>query len=141
MPHDVLHHHDRIVHEDADGEDQREERDAVERVAVEKEHEQRQRQRDRNRDEHHRRLAPAEHEPDERRHREHREQHVPQQFVALLGGRLAVVAGDREMHVGGHERPLQRVELLRHVVRDVDGVGALALGHGDRDRGVGAGLA
>ncbi len=97
---DVLHHDDRIVHEDADGEDQREERDAVQRVAVEVEHEQRQRQRDRNRDEHDRRLAPAEHEPDERRHREHGEQHVPQQLVALLGGGLAVVAGDGEMHVG-----------------------------------------
>ena len=44
--------------------------------------------------EHHRGLAPAEHEPDQRRHREHRQQHVPQQFVALLGSGLAVVAGD-----------------------------------------------
>ena len=30
---DVLHHHDRVVHQDADGEDEREQRDAVERVA------------------------------------------------------------------------------------------------------------
>ena len=141
MSHDVLHHHDRIVDEDADGEDQGEERDAVERVAVEKEHEQRERQRDRNRDQDHRRLASAEHEPDERRHREHRQQHVPQQFVTLLRGRLTVVAGDREVHVRGHERALERLEFLRHVMRHVDGVGPLALGHGDRDRWLGAGLA
>ena len=33
VPVDVLHDHDRVVHQDADGEDQREERDPVERVA------------------------------------------------------------------------------------------------------------
>ena len=35
MPHDVLHHHDGVVHQDADGEDQRKQRDPVECVAVE----------------------------------------------------------------------------------------------------------
>ena len=35
VPHDVLDDDDRVVHEDADREDQREERDAVQRVAVE----------------------------------------------------------------------------------------------------------
>jgi len=39
VPHDVLHHYDGIVHEDADGEDEREQRDAVQRVAIKKEHE------------------------------------------------------------------------------------------------------
>ena len=68
VPHDVLHHHDRVVHENADREDQREERDAVEGVAVEKEHEQRQRQRDRNGGQYHRGLAPAQNQPDQRRH-------------------------------------------------------------------------
>ena len=63
---------------------------------------------------------------------------MPQQFIALLGGGLAVVAGDGEVHVGRHERPLQGVELLSHVMGYVDGVGALALGHRDGDRGVGA---
>ena len=35
MADDVFHHHDRVVDQDADGEDQREERDAVQREAVE----------------------------------------------------------------------------------------------------------
>ena len=35
VAHDVLHDHDRVVHQDADGEDQREQRDAVQREAVE----------------------------------------------------------------------------------------------------------
>ena len=92
---DVLHHDDRIVHQDADGEDQREERDAVQGVAIEIEHEERERERDRNRDQHDGRLAPAEGQPDQRRDREDGEQHVPQQFVALVGGGLTIVTGDR----------------------------------------------
>ena len=52
VAHDVLHHHDRVVHQDADGEDQREQRDAVQRVAVEIEDGERERQRDGDRDEH-----------------------------------------------------------------------------------------
>ena len=47
VAHDVLDDDDRVVDEDADREDQREERDAVQRVAVEVEDEQRQRERDR----------------------------------------------------------------------------------------------
>ena len=35
VPLDVLHHHDGVVHQDADGEDQRKQRDPVQRVAVE----------------------------------------------------------------------------------------------------------
>ena len=130
---DVLDHDDRVVHQDADREDQREERDAVQGVAEEIEQEERERQRDRNRDQHHGRLAPAEDQPDQRRDREDGEQHVPQQLVALVGGRLAVVAGDGELHVRRHQRPLQRVELRRDAPGDVGRVGALPLGDGDGD--------
>ena len=35
---DVFHHDDGVVHQDADGEDQGEERDPVERVAVQVKH-------------------------------------------------------------------------------------------------------
>ena len=59
---DVLDHHDGVVHQDADGEDQREERDAVEREAVEVEHQQRQRERRGNGDADDARFAPAERE-------------------------------------------------------------------------------
>ena len=115
------------------GEDQREERDAVQGVAIEIEHEERERERDRNRDQHDGRLAPAEDQPDQRRDREDGEQHVPQQFVALVGGGLTIVTGDGEMHVRRHERSLERVELLGDAVGDVGGVGALPLGDGDGD--------
>ena len=48
VPDDVLDDDDRVVDQDADREDEREERDPVERVAVEVEDEQRERQRDGN---------------------------------------------------------------------------------------------
>ena len=62
---DVLDDDDRIVDQNADGEDQREQRDAVERVAERVVHEQRECERHRYSDEHDRGLAPAEEEPDE----------------------------------------------------------------------------
>ena len=136
---DVFDHDDRIVYENTDGKDQCEERDAVQRVAIEIEHEQRERERDRNRDQHHGRLAATENQPDQRRDREDGEQHVPQQFVALVGSGLAIVTGDGEMHVRRHERSLERLELLGDTVRDVGGVGALPLCDGDGDGGLRAG--
>ena len=50
MPDDVFHHHDGVIHQDADAEDQREERDAVEGETIEIENQQGERQRGRNGD-------------------------------------------------------------------------------------------
>ena len=94
---DVLDHDDGVVHQDADGEDQGEEGDAVERVAVEVEHQQRQGQRAGNGDADDDRLAPAQRQEDEQRDADHRDAHVEQQFVGLLLRRLAVVAGDGDL--------------------------------------------
>ena len=139
MAEDVLHHDDRIVHQDADGEDQREEGDAVQGVAIEVEREQRERERDRNCDQHDRRLAPAKRQPDQRRDREDREQHMPQQFVALVGRRLAIVAGDGEVYVRWHERSLERVELRGDAAGDIGGIGPFPFGDRQRDRRLRAG--
>ena len=65
MPHHIFHHHDGVIDEDADGKNQREQRDAVQRVAVKIEHEQRQRQSRRNGNGHDDRFAPSQHEHDE----------------------------------------------------------------------------
>ncbi len=53
MPDDVFDHDDRIVDENADGEDEREQRDAIERVTVEVEDGESERQRYRDRDKDH----------------------------------------------------------------------------------------
>ena len=84
MADDVFHHDDRVVHEDADGEDQREERDAVQREAVEIKHQQRQCERRGNRQQHDERLAPAERQQDQERHAHDRKQHVPEQLVGFF---------------------------------------------------------
>ena len=91
---DVLDHDDGVVHQDADGEDQGEEGDAVERVAVEVEDQQGQGQRGGDGQHDDDRLAPAEGEEDQQRHAEDGDAHVQQQFVGFLRRRLAVVAGD-----------------------------------------------
>ena len=73
VPDDVLDDDDRVVHEDADREDQREEGDAVERVAEEPEDEERERERHRHGEQHDARLAPAERQRHQQRDGEGRE--------------------------------------------------------------------
>jgi hypothetical protein len=136
VAHDVFDHDDRVVDQDADREDQREERDAVQRVSVKVEHQQREREGRGDGEQHDERFAPAEEEQDQQGHAEDRDAHVQQQLVALLGGGVAVVAGDGHADVGGQQRALEGVDLGEHVVDDVDGVGAGALGDADRDGGL-----
>ena len=133
VPHDVLDHDDRIVDQDADREDQREERDAVERVAVEIEDEQRERERDGNRGQHDDRLAPAEHEPDQHRHRHDGEEHVPEQLVRLLRGRLAVVARDRDVQVARQQIAARASRPSRSTAR-VSAIALVPFALGDRQR-------
>ena len=133
---DVLDHDDGVVHQDADGEDQGEERDAVERVAVEVEHQQRQGQRAGNGDADDERLAPAQRQQDEQRHADHRDAHVEQQLVGLLLRRLAVVAGDGHLHAVGDDPALERLDLLQDLVRDRDGICPGPLGDGQGDGGL-----
>jgi hypothetical protein len=113
MADDVFDHDNGVVHQDADGEDQREERDAVEREAVEVKHQQRQRERRGNRQHHDERFAPAQHEQDQKRHAHHREQHVPEQFVGFVLRRQTVVAGDGDLDIGRNDVALERVNFLQ----------------------------
>ena len=133
VAHDVFYDDNRIVHEDADGEDQREERDPVQRVAVEIEGEERERQSHRYGQQHDRGFALAERQPDQRRDGQHGQQHVPQQLVRLLGGCLAVIPSHRHLEIGWHRRASHELEFLLDAPCDVDGVGALALGDRERD--------
>ena len=135
MADDVLDHHDGVIHQDADGEDQREERDAVEREAVEVEDQQRERERGRDGERDDGRFAPAEREQDEQRHADDGDAHVQEQFVGFLRGGLAVVARDGDCDVGGNERAFERLDLAQHLVRDGDGVRARPLGDAERDGG------
>ena len=136
VPDDVLHDDDRIVDEDADREDQGKERDPVQRVAVRPEREQRQRERDRNRGQDDECLPEPERQRDEERHRHDGEEHVVEELVRFLCGRLAVVSRDRDVQIAGQEYRPHRRQLGFDLMRDGDGVGALALRHGQGDRGM-----
>ncbi len=144
VPVDVLHHHDRIVDQDADREDEREQRDAVERVAQRVVHEEGERQRHRNGNQYHQRLTPAEEEPHEERHRERGDQQVQDQLLRLVTGSLSVVARHIERDVGREEAPARRLHALLHGVGHDGGVGPLPLGDADRhgvpDRSAGDGM-
>jgi len=98
---DVFDDDDGVVHQDADGEDQREERDAVERVTVEVEHEECEREGRGDGEEDDKGFAPAEEDEDEDRDAEDRDAHVEEELVALLSGGVAVVARDRDGDIGG----------------------------------------
>ena len=91
---DVLDHHDGVVDQDADGEDQREERDPVQRVAHQPGGEERQQDRHRDDDRDHEGLAAADGEGDQGDDRDRGEAEVVEELVGLLVGGLAVVAGD-----------------------------------------------
>ena len=107
VPVDVLHHHDGIVDEDADREDQREQRHAVEGEAHDVRCEQRHRQRQHHRAADHDGLAPAQREQHQQHHRGGGEGQFVDQLPRLVGGGPAVVAGDRGVHAVGDQFALQ----------------------------------
>ncbi len=132
VPHDVLHDHDRIIHENADAEDEREERDAVQGESSEVEDQQREGERRGNGHANDAGLAPAERQPDQDHHPGHGDAHVQEKFVGLLRGGLAVVAGDAHRDVGRDDSALERIHLAQHIVRDRNCVRAGPLGDAQR---------
>ena len=134
MPGDVLDDDDRVVDENADREDQREQADPIDRVAHQPRREQRQQDRGGNDDEHHHAFAPADGEGDENDDRQGRQAEVEQQLVGLFGRGRAVVARHRDVDPRRHDPPFDDLQTAQHVVGDRDRVGALALGDGDGER-------
>ncbi len=130
---DVLHHHDGIVNEDADGEDQGKEGDPVQGIADQVEDQHRQGKGHRDGDGGHRTGPPPHEEGDQDRYRDGRQEHVEEKLVVLLAGGFAVVAGDRYLDVRGDHLPLQEFHLLQQVFRNPGGIRPLALGNGDGD--------
>ena len=109
MADDVFDDDDGIVNENADAEDEREQRDAVDGVAEEIKDRHGERERDRNGQQHHTRLAPAEKERNQEGDGERGQQQVLEQLVRFSFGGLAVVArsGDGNI-VGDRLRPASR---------------------------------
>ena len=103
----VLDDDDGVVDQDADREDEREESDAIERVAEEVGGGERQGECDRDRDSDHHRLAPPEgcrHEQDDR---DRGEGEVLHELARLLVGRGTVVPRLGDLDVAGEDRTAQ----------------------------------
>ena len=134
VPGDVLDHHDGVVDEDADGEDQGEQADPIHRVAHQLGREES--QQDGGRDDHggDRGFPPADSEADQDDDRDGCEGQMEQQFIGLLVGGLPVVAGHRHVDAGGDQRALERLDALHQGLADHHGVGAPPLGDGQADR-------
>ena len=135
VAHDVLDHDDGVVDEDADGEDQREQADAVDRVAHHPGREQRQQDRRRHDDEGDDALAPADRHDDQRDDRAGGEREMEQKLVGLVVGGRAVVARHLDVEARRNEAALDAFEPLKRRGGDIDRILALALGDGEADGG------
>ena len=113
MADDVLDHDDRVVDQDADREDQREEADPVDRVAHQPGSEEREEDSGRDDDEDDDAFAPPDRKGDEHDDREGCQREMEEQLIGLFGGGLAVVAGHRYRDVIGNQPALHRLEPLR----------------------------
>ncbi len=130
----VFHHHDGVVDQDADREDQREQRHAIEREAPGPGGKERRRQRQHDGDADDQRLAPAEGGPHQRDDRERGEDQLLDQLVGLVARGVAVVARLDDLDVGGNQLAFQLRDTLDDRVGDRRGVFAGLLRHRDGHR-------
>ena len=136
MPDDILNDNNGVIHQDADGENQREERDSIQSVAMEVKDQQRQRQGGRDGDGDNKRFAPTEREEDQHGNTDHRDTHVEEQLVRLFRRRLAVIARNGDLHIARKDPPLERLDLLENLFRDRNRIRPGPLGDTEGDGGL-----
>ncbi len=133
MARHVLDHHDGVIHQNADREDQSEQRDPVQRVTIEVEDRERERERHGNGGGDNACFPQTEDDPDQQRDREDGNHHVEQKFIRLLTRRLAVIARNYDIDIAWNQRALQQLDLLNHLISYRDSISAFAFSDGDRD--------
>ena len=136
VPDDVLDHHDGVIDQNTDAEDQREKGDSIEREPVQVEDQQRQGQRRRDGHRHDPGFPPSQSQPDEQRHADHGKAHVQEELVGFFGSRLAVVAGDRDRHIRWNQNPLQGFDFSQDFFSNRDRIGPRSLADSQRDGGL-----
>ncbi len=135
VPRDVLHHHDRVIDQDADGEDEGEERDAVDGVAHHLRGEEGEQDGGGDDDEGDEPLPPADGKGDEDDDGDGGDAEMEEELVRLLVRRLAIVAGDLDVDVGRDQRALETLHPIDDVIGDHHRVRAGALGERQRNGG------
>ncbi len=133
---DVFDDDDGVIDEDADGEDEGEEGDAVEGVAEEVAGEEGEGEGDGYCDEDDGGLFDAEEEPDEGDDREGREEHVEDELVGFFFCGFAVVAGEGGVDAGDDDAAFHRFDATAQKMGEVGGVGSATFGDGDGDGGL-----
>ena len=133
---DVLDHHDRIVDQNADGEDQGEQRDPVEGEAPRPRREQRGGQSEHDCDTNDQRFAPPERDEHERDDRQRREDELLDQLGGLVACRFSVVARDSHPHAFGNDRALHQLRGAHHAPSYLHRILTGLLRHADRYRGI-----
>ena len=133
---DVLDHHDRIVHQDADRKYQRKQRHPVEGETPGPGRKQRDSEGQDHRTADDGRLALAERKKHQRHHRRGGKQQLGDQLLRLVVCRGAVVARFGHLHIARDHGIAQRLDPLHHRIGHVDGVFAGLLGDRNRHRRV-----
>ena len=131
MPLDVLHHHDGVVDDDADGQDQAEQGEVVQGEMRREHHREGADQGHRNGDDRDQSRPPALQEDDHHDHHEH--QGLEQGLVDLVDGLADVLGGvvDDLIVEPRREALAQNLHLLDHAFRGVEGVGPGLLQYAD----------
>ena len=114
----ILDDDDGVIDENADGENQGEKTDAVERIAHDARGEERQQNRRRNDDGDDNRLTPADGEGDKQHDGDRREAEMEQQVIGLVIGRLAVIARDDDIDIPRDDPALQAFKLIDNAFGD-----------------------
>ncbi len=127
---DVFHHHDGVVDQNTNGENQREQRYTVEGKAPHPAGKQGDRQGNKNctADDH--RLAPAHGCQYQHHHGGSSKQQFGDQFVRFIFGGNAVIAGDFGADISRNQAVMQIIEALLNRLSDINGVHARLLGNG-----------
>ena len=134
---DVLHHHDGVVHQDANREDERKQRHAVEREAPGPTGKQGGGEGEDDGAAHNHRFAAPQRQAHQQDDRAGGKGQLLNQLVGFVGGGLAIVARDRHLHTVGDEGVAQGVHTGTHRTRHIDrvftGLFGDAQGHGGID--------
>ena len=131
---DIFDHHDRVIDQDADREDQGKERNPVEGEAPGPGGKQRGSQCQDHRRPNDSGLTPAQREADQQDDRPGGKSQFLDQLARFFGGGLAVVARDGGMDVGWQYRVAQHPQPFAHRARHVNRVLARFFGDGDGQR-------
>ena len=134
MPRDVRDHHNRVVDQDADRKDEREQTDTVDRVAHHPRCKERQQDRHRNDDRYNARLPPSDRKAHEQHDGNGGKPEVIEEFIRLLVRGLPIVARDDHLDIAGDESAFELLKARLHLLGNDDCVRTRALCQRDSHR-------